>query len=126
MFRAGGICSKLNSEHLTGRFEHLASSSEHLTSESIQGDSLLEIAEKVSSKRKMSKEVVEATILQLCDERYLTLEEIAVLLKRSKDSLRNHYINPMLEDGRIEAKYKNVRHHPLQGYRTVRQPYEGA
>jgi hypothetical protein len=63
MSRAGGICSKLSSEHL-------AANSEHLISESMQGDPLREIAEKVSSKRKMSKEVVEATILQLCDERY--------------------------------------------------------
>ncbi len=31
MFRAGGICSKLNSEHLTEGFEHLVLSSEHLT-----------------------------------------------------------------------------------------------
>lgn len=133
MFGADEVCSKLNSEHLTGRFEHLtgssehlASSSEHLISESIQEDTLRAVAEKVSSKRKMSKEVVEATILQLCNDRYLTLEELAVLLKRSKDSLRNHYINPMLEDGRIEAKYKNVRHHPLQGYRTAQQLNEGA
>jgi len=24
-----------------------------------------------------------------------------------------------LDDGRLEAKYKNIRTHPLQGYRTV-------
>jgi hypothetical protein len=25
----------------------------------------------------------------------------------------------MLEDGRIEARYKNIRNHPRQGYRTA-------
>ena len=58
-------------------------------------------------------------ILRLCESRYLTLDELADLLDRRKDSLRNHYITPMLEDGRIEARYKNIRNHPRQGYRTV-------
>ena len=93
-------------------FEHLIASSEHL-------DTLREIARPVGSVRKASRKVVEATILRLCEGRYLTLDDLADLLNRSKDSLRNHYINPMLEDGRIEAKYKNVPTHPLQGYRTV-------
>ena len=93
-------------------FEHLIASSEHL-------DTLREIARPVGSVRKASRKVVEVTILRLCEGRYLTLDDLADLLNRSKDSLRNHYINPMLEDGRIEAKYKNVPTHPLQGYRTV-------
>ena len=102
---AGAIWSKPNSEHLVESSEHLAT--------------LREIAEPVSSLRKAPREVVEAMILQLCKEDFLTLDELADLLNRRKDSLRNHYINPMLEDGRIEAKYKNIRNHPRQGYRTV-------
>jgi len=112
MFGAPGICSKSSSEHLSESFEHLIASSEHL-------DTLRKIAGPVSSVRKASKKVVEATILHLCEGRYLTLDDLADLLNRNKDSLRNHYINPMLEDGRIEARYKNVPTHPLQGYRTA-------
>ena len=109
--RAPNIC-RGSFEHLTESFEHLIASSEHL-------DTLREVARPVGSVRKASRKVVEATILRLCEGRYLTLDDLADLLNRSKDSLRNHYINPMLEDGRIEAKYKNVPTHPLQGYRTV-------
>jgi len=105
MFGAPGICSKPGSEHLVESSEHLAT--------------LREIAEPVSSLRKAPREVVEAMILQLCKEDFLTLDELADLLNRRKDSLRNHHINPMLEDGRIEAKYKNIRNHPRQGYRTA-------
>jgi hypothetical protein len=112
MFGAGARCSKPDSEHLVGSSEHLTRSFEHL-------DALLEIAEPVRSRRKAPKDVVEATILRLCDGRYLTLENLADLLNRGKDSLRNHYINPMLESGRLEAKYKNVRTHLLQGYRAM-------
>jgi len=119
MFGAGGICSKSNSEHLVESSEHLVTSSEHLPRNSEHLDTLREIAEPVRSLRKAPKEVVEATILHLCEEEFLTLDELADLLNRRKDSLRNHYINPMLEDGRIEAKYKNIRNHPRQGYRTA-------
>ncbi len=119
MFGAPGICSKPSSEHLPGSSEHLPESFEHLIASSKHLDTLREIARPVGSVRKASRKVVEATILRLCEGRYLTLDDLADLLNRSKDSLRNHYINPMLEDGRIEAKYKNVPTHPLQGYRTV-------
>jgi len=82
-------------------------------------DTLHEIAEPVRSQRETPKNIVEATILLLCEEEFLTLEDLAELLNRNKDTLRNHYINPMLDDGRLEAKYKNIRTHPRQGYRTV-------
>jgi len=119
MFGAPGICSKPSSEHLPGSSEHLPESFEHLIASSEHLDTLREIARPVGSVRKASRKVVEVTILRLCEGRYLTLDDLADLLNRSKDSLRNHYINPMLEDGRIEAKYKNVPTHPLQGYRTA-------
>lgn len=75
MFGAGARCSKPDSEHLVGSSEHLTRSFEHL-------DALLEIAEPVRSRRKAPKDVVEATILRLCDGRYLTLENLADLLNR--------------------------------------------
>jgi len=87
MFGAPGICSKPGSEHL---------------------DTLREIARPVGSVRKASRKVVEATVLRLCEGRYLTPGDPADLLNRSKDPLRNHYINPVPGDGRIEAKYTNV------------------
>ena len=109
----------LSSEHLAMSSEHLPMSSEHLATSSEHLDTLREIAEPVRSQRKTPKNIVEVTILHLCEEEFLTLEDLADLLNRTKDTLRNHYINPMLDDGRLEAKYKNIRTHPRQGYRTV-------
>jgi ATP-dependent DNA helicase RecG len=119
MFEAGTICSKLGFEHLPENFEHLAKRSEHLPENSEHPGTLHKIAEPVGSLQKTPRERVEMTILRLCEEGFLPLDELAKLLDRRKDSLRNHYINPMLEDGRIEARYKNIRNHPRQGYRTV-------
>jgi ATP-dependent DNA helicase RecG len=98
MFGVGARCLKSSSEHLPGNSEHL--------------DTLQKIAEPVRSLRKTPKEVVVTAILLLCEGRYLMLEDLADLLNRSKDSLRNHYINPLLDSGRLEAKYRNIRNHP--------------
>jgi len=137
MFGASEVSSAQRSEHLSvdrggldragfnragfNRPIRSMQSSEHLENYSEHLDTLLPIAESVRSVKKAPKELVESTILQLCDGRYLTLEELSSLLNRSKDSLRNHYINPMLQDGRIEQKYKNVPTHPNQKYRTVEE-----
>jgi len=101
----GGICSKPGSEHLEESSEHL--------------NELQIIAKSVSSVKKAPKELVISTILELCKDQDLTLEELSVLLNRNKDSLRMHYINPMLREGKIEQKYKNVTTHPYQKYRTI-------
>ena len=115
----GRVCSKPDSKHLDESSEHLDDSSEHLDESSEHLDSLLIIAEPVKSVKKAPKELVESTILELCEDRYLTLEDLSTLLNRNKDSLRTHYINPMLQDGRLEQKYKNVTTHPNQRYRAV-------
>ena len=72
MFGAPGICSKSISEHLPESFGHLIASSEHL-------DALREIARPVGSVRKASRKVVEATVLRLCEGRYLALDDLAGL-----------------------------------------------
>lgn len=108
-FNRTGFSRRLSSEHSS---EHLTDNSEHLAT-------LTSMAEPVRSMKKAPRELVEYTILQLCEGRYLTLEELSLLLRRNNDSLRIHYINPMLKEGRIEQMYKNVTTHPNQKYRAV-------
>ena len=108
----GKACSRSNFEHLTESSEHLTESSEHL-------EELFVIAEPVRTARRTPRERVISTILELCDGQYLTLEELSFLLNRNKDTLRTHYINPMLQNGQLEQKYKNITTHPNQKYRAV-------
>ncbi len=100
-----------SSEHLPPSSEHLAPSSEHL-------ERLKAIAEPVRSQGKAPKEQVERVILELCKARYLTLRDLADLLDRAPDSLRNHYVNRMVEEGRLVPKFPDKPSHPDQGYRT--------
>jgi ATP-dependent DNA helicase RecG len=103
------------SEHLPVDSEHLAPDSEHLNSE--QEAQLLLLAADVRSKGKVPKPVMEATILALCERHWLSLRTLARLLSRESDSLRNHYINAMLQDGRLEARVPGKPNHPNQAYR---------
>ena len=102
------------SEHLGARSEHLEHDSEHLNAE--QEGRLMELAAEARSKGKIPKSVMELTVLELCNNEWLSLRTLARLLGRDPDSLRNHYINPMLKDGRLQARVPGKPNHPNQAY----------
>jgi hypothetical protein len=68
------------------------------------------------SKRLIPEEVVEKTILELCDGQAITLNDIAELLGRESSALRKKYLNPMVSDGRLQRVYPTIINHPKQGY----------
>lgn len=97
---------------LTSDSEHLPESSEHL-------QNLQQIATPVREKSHAKKEVVRKVILELCSEQYLSLQTLAELLGRKRDSIRNHYIKPMLLEGMLKLKHPELTNHPQQAYKTV-------
>ena len=103
------------SEHSDTSSEHYRLGSEH--SESGQTEKLLAIAAPVREKPRVAKVLVEETVLALCSEDWRTLRTLAGLLGRDTDSLRNHYINPMLKDGRLIARVPGNPTHPNQAYK---------
>lgn len=111
----GGLYEGGGSEHLPVSSEHYDPSSEHFETE--QTEQLLALAAPVREKAKSAKELVEDTILALCSEDWRTLRTLAALLGRGADSLRNHYINPMLHDGRLVARVPGKPNHPNQAYK---------
>ncbi|MEB3180027.1 MAG: RNA-binding domain-containing protein [Nostocaceae cyanobacterium] len=110
-----------NSEHKQPSSEHKQPSSEHNESSSEHNPtlSLLEIAAPVRDKKRVSPELMQATILKLCLEEYLLLKVLAELLQRSPDTIRTHYVNPMLQQGLLKLKYPQEPNHPQQAYKTV-------
>lgn len=104
-----------SSEHSEEDSEHLDSSSEHLDSE--QQERLSELASAVRGQRRVPKTQMENVILALCGEAWLPLRTLAKLLDRSPDSLRNHYINPLLHTGRLKSRVPGKPNHPNQAYR---------
>ncbi len=78
---------------------------------------LLEIAAPIRNTRKINKTIMENAILALCEDKWLTLRTLTELLNRHSDTLRTHYINSMLKDGRLEARVPGSPNHPAQAYR---------
>lgn len=89
--------------------EHLGMSSEHY-------EALLNIAGPVREKGKVDKAIVIEVLMPLCSGRYLELRTLAKLSNRSPDSLRNHYINPLIREGRLESHFPERPNHPNQAY----------
>ena len=106
-----------SSEQLAADSEHLKAGSEHLGSE--QEARLAALAAPMRELGKMpNRAQAEQVILALCSQQWLTLRTLARLLDRAPDSLRNHYINPMLRDGRLRARVPGRPNHPGQAYMT--------
>jgi ATP-dependent DNA helicase RecG len=79
-------------------------------------DELWRIAELARKKKRLSPTIMEEIILQLCSKRPLMLKELAYLLKRTPDGLRNNYLAKLLSEGKIKLKYPDQPNHPKQAY----------
>jgi ATP-dependent DNA helicase RecG len=112
----GSQHSAASSEQLTTDSELLEASSEHLGSE--QEARLSALASPMRESGKVPNAQAEDVILALCSQQWLTLRTLARLLDRAPDSLRNHYINPMLRDGRLRARVPGKPNHPGQAHKT--------
>lgn len=114
-----------SSEHLPSpSSEHLPASPEHLPSNSSSSskasDSWKALLKKGAAIRQTGKiqdrGILRQTILVLTAGHYLTLGQLAELLGREKDTLRNHYINPMIQAGLLRTEFPNIKSHPKQRY----------
>jgi ATP-dependent DNA helicase RecG len=61
-------------------------------------------------------------ILVLCEGRYFTAVDLAQLMDRNSNSLRNRFLTPMVDDGLLERKYPEEPNRPDQAYTRARSP----
>jgi ATP-dependent DNA helicase RecG len=81
-------------------------------------DELWKLAELARKKKRLSPAMMEQIILQLCAKRPLMLKELAHLLERTPDGLRNNYLAKLLAEGKMQLKYPDQPNHPKQAYIT--------
>ncbi|MEB3750686.1 putative DNA binding domain-containing protein [Geobacillus icigianus] len=77
---------------------------------------LWKMAELARRKKRLAPAVMEELIVRLCHERPLRLKELAALLERTPDGLRNNYLGKLLEEGKIRLQYPDQPNHPRQAY----------
>ena len=82
---------------------------------------LREIASPVAEKGRVPQKEMKRTLLQLCENDFRTPDELARLLDRSKQYLRENYLGPLVKSGDLEPKYPERKTHQLQAYRTKKK-----
>ena len=95
-----------DSSHLPGDSSHLAAPL----------DELRRLATPVSGTGKAPPALVRKVILDLCQGRYLTAEELGGLLHRNVDGLRSRYLSPMVSEGILRLRYPAAANRPDQAY----------
>jgi ATP-dependent DNA helicase RecG len=83
---------------------------------------LLQIADPVRSSKHCLPETTRETIRNLCCGKFLTLNQLATLLNRSPDGIRQRFIKPMVDVEKVlERRFPQQPNHEQQAYRT-REP----
>lgn len=76
-------------------------------------------ANAIATTQRAKPEAVRQVILQLCRDRYLTVDQLAALLSRNAAGLRDRYLTPMTKEGLLRLRYPESPNRPDQAYTTV-------
>lgn len=107
---------EVDSTNLTSYSSEFAESSRQPAADSALPRTLEAIAAPVSSTRYCKRSVTLAVLEELLSGRFLTLAEIASLLKRNPSGLRNEFLTPLVKDGHPKLKYPHEPNRPDQAY----------
>jgi ATP-dependent DNA helicase RecG len=77
---------------------------------------LANITASVAHKKKLSKLEKRAIILRLCKGRYLSVEQLASLLKRNRRGLQERDLTSMVAEGLLQLRYPDTPNRPDQAY----------
>lgn len=74
------------------------------------------IAAPANSQQRLQPKRMEEIILELCQERWLTRNQLADLLNRHPDGLRQRFLNPMVTHGLLRLRYPDKPNRADQAY----------
>lgn len=81
-------------------------------------DNLKSKVESVSKSQRSTPQKLSEAVLVICEENFLTLQEISTILNRNETHLRKTIVNPLLERGDLILKYPDKPTHRNQAYKT--------
>ena len=79
---------------------------------------LIEIARPAREKKKLMPSLTRKILLSLCENRFLSADQMSQLMDRGKDKLQVNFLSDMVEAGELELQFPNQSTHPAQAYRT--------
>lgn len=105
-----------NSSNLTGSSQDLTDSSQDLK---------LKLEIQLASfgfkkmPGKMKSETIKQLILSLCEDSFIKLKDLSILLDRDQTFIQQHYLSKMILDNLLKLKYPNKKNHPDQAYQKT-------
>lgn len=100
---------------------HKDTDSLHKDADSLHNADLLAVAAPARSQQRLMPKEMERIILRLCLNRWLTQNEIANLLDRNSESIRQRFLNPMVAHGLLSLRYPDKPNRVDQAYSTAEQ-----
>lgn len=92
--------------------------------ENIDGETmniLKEISKEAREKKRLDDiGKMKDIIFNLCEIKPLALKELASLLSRNPVGIRNNYLSPLIDEGKIRLMYPGQINHPQQAYIAIR------
>ncbi len=73
------------------------------------------------SRTKLNRNQLETEIMRVCQSDYVKMEEVAVILGKSVDYLKNKIFPILMKDGKLEKRFPFTHNHPEQGYKTAEE-----
>lgn len=110
--------SGVSSQHKEPSSQHNGLSSQHKKPSLPHKQASPALVEEIRNQKRSAPAKVEAAILALCADEFVTAQELGEKLQRGMETLKNHYISKMIRDGRLELRYPDQPTHPLQAYRA--------
>ena len=110
-----------SSSHKGGDSLHKPGDSSHSAEPGAHADweHLMRIAGPARDSKRLNPVEMESIILGLCAVRFMTVTDLAVLLQRNPDGLRNRYLSKLVGNGALELLYPDSPNQPDQAYRAV-------
>ena len=107
--------SPQNSPQLAGDSPQL----DRLAGLSVEIQGLLPLAESARKNKKLPVDQLKGVIQQLCQNRWVSIAELAALVDRDAEKLQSRFLTAMVREGVLELRYPDVRNRPDQAYRAV-------
>lgn len=107
---SGGV---QGSEHKPGDSEHTSPS---------HPLELLAVAAPVRGRERVPTDRMRRTIVELCRDRFLSAEDIGQLLDRHPNGLRQRFLRPLVDEGRLRLRYPRSANRPDQAYTATDEP----
>lgn len=89
-----------------------------------QDSALVALARPVSQSGNTPRTQVRDTIMSLCQNRFLSLRDLSLLLNRKPETVRG-YVTSMVREGQLDLRYPDTPSHRDQAYRTHATGGEG-